>query len=636
MTMAMNRPIRGVVPAPAERSRHFTGAAIRLLRHLAPQRWLTAAVIALSIAGIAVSVVGPRILGHATDLLFNGVISRQLPAGMTKDQAVAAARARGNDTFADLLSGMNLVPGRGVDFTAVGRTLALALAIYLVAAALIWAQARLLNVTVQRTMRALRNDVEDKVHRLPLSYFDSRQRGELLSRVTNDIDNMQTSISMTISQLLSAVLTVVAVLAMMLSISPLLAGITLLTVPLSLAVTRVITRRSQRMFAAQWSHTGRLNAHIEETYSGFTVVKTFGHRATAQEQFREFNDAVYQSSFGAQFVSGLLSPAAMFIANLSYVAVAVVGGLQVATGQITLGSIQAFIQYVRQFNQPLTQLAAMYNTLQSGVASAERVFEFLDEAEEPADRSVALPSSNGEQPTGRVEFQHVNFAYRPGTPVIRDLSFVAEPGSTVAIVGPTGAGKTTLVNLLMRFYDVDSGRILIDGADIASMSRQSLRSQIGMVLQDTWLFEGTIAENIAYGRPGAGNDEIVEAARAAFVDRFAHTLADGYQTRVTNDGGNISAGEKQLITIARAFLARPQLLILDEATSSVDSRTELLVQHAIHELRRGRTSFVIAHRLSTIRDADHILVMDSGRIIEQGSHTELLRRHGAYYAMTQA
>jgi ATP-binding cassette subfamily B protein len=512
----------------------------------------------------------------------------------------------------------------------------LALAIYLVAAALIWAQARLLNVTVQRTMRALRNDVEDKVHRLPLSYFDSRQRGELLSRVTNDIDNMQTSISMTISQLLSAVLTVVAVLAMMLSISPLLAGITLLTVPLSLAVTRVITRRSQRMFAAQWSHTGRLNAHIEETYSGFTVVKTFGHRATAQEQFREFNDAVYQSSFGAQFVSGLLSPAAMFIANLSYVAVAVVGGLQVATGQITLGSIQAFIQYVRQFNQPLTQLAAMYNTLQSGVASAERVFEFLDEAEEPADRSVALPSSNGEQPTGRVEFQHVNFAYRPGTPVIRDLSFVAEPGSTVAIVGPTGAGKTTLVNLLMRFYDVDSGRILIDGADIASMSRQSLRSQIGMVLQDTWLFEGTIAENIAYGRPGAGNDEIVEAARAAFVDRFAHTLADGYQTRVTNDGGNISAGEKQLITIARAFLARPQLLILDEATSSVDSRTELLVQHAIHELRRGRTSFVIAHRLSTIRDADHILVMDSGRIIEQGSHTELLRRHGAYYAMTQA
>jgi len=624
-----------VVQAPAQRSRDFTGSAMRLVKRLTPQRGPAAAVIALSMAGIAISAIVPRILGHATDLLFNGVIGRRLPAGITKEQAVAAARARGEETFADLLSRMNLRPGQGVDFGAVGRTLALALGLYLLAALLIWLQARILNVTVQRTMRALRSDVEDKVHRLPLSYFDGRQRGELLSRVTNDIDNIQTSISITVSQLLTAVVTVAAVLVMMMSISPLLAGITLLTVPLSLAVIRVITRRSQRLFVAQWTNTGRLNAHIEETYSGFTVVKTFGHRAKAQEQFREFNDDVYQASFGAQFCSGLLSPATMFIGNLSYVAVAVVGGLQVATGQITLGSIQAFIQYVRQFNQPLTQLAAMYNTLQSGVASAERVFELLDEPGESRDQALLLPSVNGELPRGRVEFQHVSFAYCSGTPVIEDLSLAAEPGSTVAIIGPTGAGKTTLVNLLMRFYDVDSGRILIDGVDIASMSRHSLRSRIGMVLQDTWLFDGTVAENIAYGRPGASENEVVEAAKAAYVDRFVHTLPDGYQTRISDDGGNISAGEKQLITIARALLARPQLLILDEATSSVDTRTEALIQRAMCELRRERTSFIIAHRLSTIHDADVILVMESGKIVEQGTHAQLLARRGAYWEMAR-
>jgi ABC-type multidrug transport system fused ATPase/permease subunit len=435
---------------------------------------------------------------------------------------------------------------------------------------------------------------------------------------------------------------------MMMSISPLLTGITLLTVPLSLMVTRVIARHSQRLFVAQWARTGRLNAHIEETYSGFTLVKTFGHRTSARERFRSLNDDVYQAGFGAQFVSGVLSPATMFIGNLGYVAVAVVGGLQVATGHITLGSIQAFIQYTRQFNQPLTQVAAMYNTLQSGLASAERVFDFLDEAEESADGVSAASSINGERPPGheadrvgrstpggQVEFRHVSFAYRPGIPVIRDLSLVAEPGSTVAIVGPTGVGKTTLVNLLLRFYEVDAGQILIDGVDIASMSRHSLRSRIGMVLQDTWLFGGTIAENIAYGRPGATDDEVLEAAKAAYVDRFIHTLPDGYQTRVSDDCGNISAGEKQLITIARAFLARPQLLILDEATSSVDTRTEALIQHAMCELRRDRTSFIIAHRLSTIRDADTILVMQAGRIVEQGSHAHLMAKRGAYYAMAQ-
>ncbi|MCV7411788.1 ABC transporter ATP-binding protein [Mycobacterium florentinum] len=636
MTRATFRPTKG--PAPSTRSRDFWGTATRLVKRLAPQRTLSIAVITLGLTGTVIGVVVPRILGHATDLLFNGVIGRGLPAGITKAQAVAQARARGDNAFADLLSGMDLVPGQGVDFGAVARTLGVALALYIVAALFIWVQARLLNLTLQRTMVALRSQVEDKVHRLPLSYFDGRLRGELLSRVTNDIDNVQASLSMTISQLLTAILTVVTTLAMMLSISPTLTLITLLTVPLSLLATRAIARRSQRLFKAQWTSIGRLNAHIEETYSGFTVVKTFGHRDAAREEFRSLNDDVYHASFGSQFFSGLVAPATAFIGNLGYVAVAVLGGLQVATGHITLGNIQAFIQYVRQLNNPLGQVAGMYNTLQSGVASAERVFDLLDEPEEAPDPAPAgeQTPANGEEPRGRVEFQHVSFAYHPGTPVIEDLSMAAEPGSTVAIVGPTGAGKTTLVNLLMRFYDVDSGRILIDGVDITTMSRQALRSRIGMVLQDTWLFDGTIAENIAYGRPDASAREVAEAAEAAYVDRFVHTLPAGYQTRVTGDGANISAGEKQLITIARAFLARPQLLILDEATSSVDTRTEALIQRAMHELRRDRTSFVIAHRLSTIRDADRIVVVESGRVVEQGNHAELMARRGAYYAMTRA
>lgn len=628
----MTRPMRAM-QLPPERTRDFRGTAVRLVKRLTPQRVTTAAVLLLGVAGIAIGVIGPRVLGHATDLLFNGVIGRQLPAGLTKEQAVEAARARGDGTFADLLSGMDVVPGRGVDVDAVGRTLLLALGLYLVAALFVWLQARLLNVTVQRTMVALRADVEAKVHRLPLSYFDTRQRGEVLSRVTNDVDNIGSSLSMTIAQLLTSVLTVVAVLVMMLTISPLLTGITVLVVPLSLWATRTVARRSQRAFVAQWRNTGRLNAHIEETYSGFTVVKTFGHRALAEERFRDLNDDVYQASFGAQFLSGLVSPVTTFIGNVSYVAVAVVGGLQVAGGQITLGSIQAFIQYVRQFNQPLTQVAAMYNTMQSGVASAERVFDLLDADEEPADPPAgAVAADRG---PGRVEFVGVGFGYRPGTPVLHDLSLVAEPGATVAIVGPTGAGKTTLVNLLMRFYDVDAGRILIDGVDITTMSRPALRSQIGMVLQDTWLFGGTIYDNIAYGRPDASEDEVLAAARAAHVEPFVRTLPDGYATVIDDDGGNVSAGEKQLITIARAILARPRLLILDEATSSVDTRTESLVQQATAELRRDRTSFIIAHRLSTVRDADAILVMEAGRIVERGTHAELLARRGEYWHMTQ-
>ncbi|SKG42762.1 Probable ABC transporter, ATP-binding protein [Mycobacteroides abscessus subsp. massiliense] len=631
MTRAIG--FRGVQQGPAERSRDFRGTAIRMVKRLAPQRFLTATVITLSMTGIAIGVIGPRILGHATDLLFNGVIDRQLPAGQSREQAVEAACARGDGQFAQMLSGMNVIPGQGVDFHAIGMTLALALSLYLMAGMLAWVQARLLNVTVQRTVVALRTEVEYKIHRLPLSYFDSRQRGEILSRVTNDVDNIQTSLQMSINQLLSSMLTLVAVLAMMLSISPLLAVITLATVPLSLWVTRTIARRSQRLFVAQWANIGKLNAHIEETYSGFTIVKTYGHRAEAEALFADRNAEVYRSAFGAQFFSGLVSPATAFIGNLSYVAVAVVGGLKVASGGLTLGSIQAFSQYVRQFNQPLTQVAAMYNTLQSGLASAERVFELLDADEETPDPLAAATAPTG---SARVEFEDISFGYSPGQPVIEGLSLRVEPGQTVAIVGPTGAGKTTLVNLLMRFYDVDSGRILLDGIDISTMTRHDLRSRVGMVLQDTWLFGGTIAENIAYGRPEASQEEILEAARAAYVDRFVRTLPDGYDTKIADDGGNISAGEKQLITIARAFLARPQLLILDEATSSVDTRTELRIQRAMAELRRDRTSFIIAHRLSTIRDADRIVVLDGGRVTESGTHTELLARHGAYFAMTQS
>ena len=622
---------RGTTAMPEHdgaRSRDFWAAARRLLRRLRAHRAAIAAVLALSLGGVALSVVGPRVLGHATDLLFNGVIGRQLPTGITKSQAIAEARGRGDDNFADLLSGMNVVPGQGVDFAAVGRTLLLALIMYLIAALFIWAQARLLNTIVARTVAALRSDVERKVHRLPLSYFDTRQRGELLSRVTNDVDNISASVSIAISQLFTAVLTIVAVAVMMLTISVLLTLIAVATVPLSLWVTRTIARRSQRMFVAQWAGTGRLNAHIEETYSGFTLVRTYGHRDSAQARFAELNADLYRTSFAAQFLSGLISPATMFVGNLSYVAVAVVGGVQVATGQISLGSVQAFIQYVRQFNQPLTQVAALYNALQSGVASAERVFDFLDEPDESPCAAVELPSGRG-----RVEFRNVGFSYTAGTPVIEDLSLVAEPGTTVAIVGATGAGKTTLMNLLTRFYDVEVGQILLDGIDIRQVSRRSLRSRIGMVLQDTWLFGATIADNIAYGSPDMTLEEVTEAARAAHADGFIRSLPDGYQTIV--EDGNLSAGEKQLITIARAFAARRQLLILDEATSSVDSRTELLVQQAMARLRRDRTCLIIAHRLSTIRDSDLIVVIDGGRVVESGSHAELLQRRGAYWSMTE-
>ncbi len=522
---------------------------------------------------------------------------------------------------------MDLVPGQGIDFTALAHVLLLVMALYVVGALLQWWSGWILAGVVTRTINKLRADVEAKLNRLPLPYFDGQPRGELLSRVTNDVDNIQQSLSQTLSQLLTSLLTVIAVVALMFSISWSLALIALVTIPISMWITSMIAKRSQKLFVEQWKTTGQLNGIIEETFTGHGLVKVFGRQREVQASFDDKNGELYNAAFGAQFISGIIMPAMMFIGNLNYVVIAVLGGLRVASGTMSLGDVQAFIQYSRQFTQPLTQVASMANLLQSGVASAERVFEVLDAPEQ--DPESTTPAEVGVS-KGRVSFENVRFSYTPDKPLIEDLNLSVEPGQTVAIVGPTGAGKTTLVNLIMRFYELNSGRITLDGVDITDMTRHDLRSRIGMVLQDTWLFQGTIRDNIAYSRPDATEEEILEAARATYVDRFVHSLPDGYDTKLDSEAGNISAGEKQLLTIARAFLAAPELLILDEATSSVDTRTEQLVQKAMAALRSDRTSFVIAHRLSTIRDADVILVMEDGHIVEHGSHDELLARDGAY------
>lgn len=599
----------------------------RLLARLHPERHKAYAVLVLTLLSVIATAVGPWILGRATDLIFAGLIGRDvLATGATQEQAIEALRARGEDNQADMLASMDLTDG--VDFSAVADVLLVVLAVYVAASLLAWLGGYLLNDVVQGTVLRMRSEVEDKVHRLPLGYFDKQPRGELLSRVTNDIDNVSQTLQQTMSQMLNSVLTVFAVLAMMFWISPLLAAVALVSVPIAMFITGAVMKRSQGMFIQQWRRTGTLNAHIEETFSGHAIVKVFGRQHEAERVFAEENDDLYQASYGAQFVSGLIMPIMMFVGNLNYVVIAVLGGLRVASGTMSLGDVQAFIQYSRQFTQPLTQVASMLNLLQSGVASAERVFELLDADEESAD-ATGRPASEADA-RGEVRFDDVSFSYDPARPLIEHLSLVAEPGHTVAIVGPTGAGKTTMVNLVMRFYDPQSGRILIDGVDITSIPRGVLRGRIGMVLQDTWLFAGTIRDNIAYGRPDATEEEILEAARATFVDRFVHSLPDGYETVIDEDGSNLSAGERQLVTIARAFLSDPALLILDEATSSVDTRTELLLQQAMAALRSDRTSFVIAHRLSTIRDADLILVMEDGSIVEQGSHEQLLEVDGAY------
>jgi len=583
---------------PAEKPQDFKGTVRRLAGMLAPEKWWVYLVIVLGAASVVLAVIGPKVLGNATTVVFEGFMM-----------------------------------GTGVDFDRLHRILLTVAAIYAGSMLLSLVQGLVLNAVTQRTIYRLRARVEAKLNRLPLSYFDKHQRGDLLSRVTNDIDNVSMVLQQTLSQLFISVLTVVGILVMMFSISWILALIAIVSVPLTILIVAQVAGRSQKLFVAQWKHTGELNSQVEEGYTGHALIKVFGRQGEVKESFARKNEELYQASFGAQFISGVIMPATMFVGNLVYVAIAVVGGIMVAGGSLPLGDIQAFIQYTRQFQQPLSQLGSMANLLQSGVASAERVFGLLDAEEQTPDAEPAKSPSEGK---GRLVFEDVTFSYTKDAPLIENLNLTVEPGRTVAIVGPTGAGKTTLVNLIMRFYELDGGRITLDGVDIKEMTRADLRSRTGMVLQDTWLFGGTIRDNIAYGRPGATEEEIVAAAQAAYVDRFVHALPDGYDTVLDDDATNISTGERQLITIARAFVAQPQVLILDEATSSVDTRTELLVQRAMAQLRKDRTAFVIAHRLSTIRDADLILVMEHGRIVEQGSHDELLAKQGAYARLYEA
>ena len=612
----------------AEKPKDFKGTLKRLITYLKPQAVLMLLVVIFTILSVTFTVLSPRVMGKATNELFEGVISKQLPDGMTKDQVIFLLKLRGQGQLAEMISAMDLTPGKGVDFNALLHILLTLLALYAMAALFQWLQRYTMAGVAQNIVYSLRREVDSKLARLPLKYYDNHSHGDILSRVTNDVDNIAHTLQQSITQIVHAIAVVVGVLIMMFSISSLLSWISLTIIPLSFLITMFIIRRSQKYFIAQWDSTGALNGHIEETFTGHNIVEAFNQQDKTIERFDKENERVYESSFKAQFISSIIRPAVNFLNNLNYVLVCVIGGIRITRGLITLGDVQAFIQYSRQFTQPVIQVASIVNILQSTIASAERVFELLDEKEEVPDTENPVVL---EDVKGHVRFEHVYFSYNPDAPLIEDMNLEAKPGETVAIVGPTGAGKTTLVNLLMRFYEIDSGRITIDGVDIRDMRRDDLRKIFGMVLQDTWLFNGTIRDNIAYGKEGATDEEIRAAAQAAYVDHFIRTLPQGYDTVLTEDASNISQGQKQLLTIARAFLANPKILILDEATSSVDTRTEMLIQKAMAELRKGRTSFIIAHRLSTIRNADTILVMNKGRIVEQGNHEELMAAHGFYY-----
>ena len=614
------------------KAKQFWPSAKRLLGLLAPYKMALTAVFVMNAASVVLAVYAPRVMGRAMDVIFSGVMSKHMPPGTTKEQAIEGLRAAGQDRFADMASAMELTPGSGIDFDRLGQLIALVLALYVAASLLMWAQGAILNRLTMRAVFNLRERVEAKLNNLPLRYFDTRQRGDVMSRTTNDVDNVQQALQQSLSSLFNAILTVVGILVMMFAISWQLALVALLAIPLTGLVMGLVGTRSQKQFTTQWKATGDVNGHVEESFSGHDVAVIFGRTDELRRTFDERNEELAGAAQKAQFLANSMHPTMQFISYLSYVAIAVLGGVKVASGKLTLGDATAFIQYSRQFNQPLGEIAGMMQMLQSGVASAERVFELLDAEEEPEDSSQARINGRAE---GLVEFRDVSFSYTD-EPLIQDLNLRVKPGQTAAIIGPTGAGKTTLVNLIMRFYDVDSGAITLDGVDIRDYSREDLRNQIGMVLQDAVLFKGTIMDNIRYGRLDATDEEVIEAAKATYVDRFVRSLPDGYDTEVDQDGGSVSAGERQLITIARAFLSQPALLILDEATSSVDTRTEVLVQDAMNALRSNRTSFVIAHRLSTIRDADVIVVMEDGRIVEQGSHAELVAKQGAYWRLHQS
>ena len=614
------------------KAKQFWPSAKRLLGLLAPYKLALTAVFVMNAVSVVLAVYAPRVMGRAMDVIFSGVMSKHMPPGTTKEQAVEGLRAAGQDRFADMASAMELTPGSGIDFDQLGQLIVAVLVLYVAASLLMWAQGAILNRLTMRAVFNLRERVEAKINHLPLRYFDTRQRGDVMSRTTNDVDNVQQALQQSLSSLFNAILTVVGILVMMFAISWQLALVALLAIPLTGLVMGLVGTRSQQQFTTQWKATGDVNGHVEESFSGHDVAVIFGRTDELRRTFDERNNELAGAAQKAQFLANSMHPTMQFISYLSYVAIAVLGGVKVASGKLTLGDATAFIQYSRQFNQPLGEIAGMMQMLQSGVASAERVFELLDAEVEPADSTTARMDGRAE---GLVEFRDVSFSYTD-EPLIRDLHLRVEPGQTAAIVGPTGAGKTTLVNLIMRFYDADSGAITLDGTDIREYSREELRGQIGMVLQDAVLFKGTIMDNIRYGRLDATDEEVIEAAKATYVDRFVRSLPDGYDTEVDQDGGSVSAGERQLITIARAFLSQPALLILDEATSSVDTRTEVMVQQAMHALRSNRTSFVIAHRLSTIRDADVIVVMEDGRIVEQGSHAELVAKQGAYWRLHQS
>ena len=620
-------PMMGM-SGPAAKSKDFKGSLKRLMREVGEERKSLYLVFILISTAVTIGSFGPKILGHATNDIFYGYLGHKLPAGVTKAQAVAGLRARGQGTLADVLQKSDVVPGKGIDFTAISHWIFLALALYAISSLFLWLQQYLMAGVTQKTVFRLRRLAEEKIGRLPLSYFDTTSRGDLLSRITNDVDNISTSMQQGLSQILNSVLTVVSVLAMMVWISPLLALVSLIAIPLSMFASVRIAKASQKQFIAQWDWTGKLNGHVEEMHTGHALVKVFGRRQQAIKDFDHLNGKLYESSFNAQFMSGIIQPSTQLISNLIYVGISVLGGYRVATGTMSLGDVQAFIQYSRQFGMPLAQIAGLMNTVQSGVASAERLFELLDAPEEAADKPDSVPLGRA---TGAIEFKDVSFRYVADQPLIEGFNLSVKPGQTIAIVGPTGAGKTTLVNLIMRFYEIDGGEITLDGINTRNITRDDLRRQFGMVLQDTWLFTGSMRENIAFGSADPDHHKVEAAAKAANIDHFLRSLPNGYDSLLTDDNATVSNGERQLLTIARAFMADPAILILDEATSSVDTRTEVLVQQAMAKLRSGRTSFVIAHRLSTIRDADIILVMDKGALVEQGNHDQLMAAKGFYY-----